>query len=271
MGTKARGPRARYLLSGIGRCAECGGPMRSDHGKVSYETVLMYSCSWHRDRGPAVCRNGLRRPIATVDASVIRWLQANVLQEDVILHALKTLRERLAERAKTTPSETPALEAEARKLREEIARLGEAIIATTDAPTTLVRMMAEREKRLTAIESRLAAIQTAPSVLDLEVRRMEKEARGRIADIAGLLERNPERARSALERLVTAPLRFVPIETPEGKRFWVEGSANLWALFAAGCLKSASPAGFETLRHPQNTAFPLDLPRVASARMGFAA
>ena len=46
--------------------------------------------------------------------------------------------------------------------------------ATTDAPTALVRMMGEREKRLTALESRLAAIRTAPAVLDLEVRRMEK-------------------------------------------------------------------------------------------------
>ena len=250
MGTKARGPRARYLLSGIGRCAESGGPMRSDHGKVSYETVLMYSCSWHRDRGPAVCGNGLRRPIATIDAAVLRWIKTHVLQEGVILRALKTLRERLAERAKSTPREAPELEAEARKLRAEIERLGEAIVATTDAPTTLVRMMAEREKRLTAVETRLSALRTAPSVLDLEVRRMEKEARARIEEFEELISRNPEKVRSAVERLMTEPFRFVPVETPEGKRYNIEGELALDALFVteapdSGAVPFASPAGFE--------------------------
>ncbi|XYI04336.1 hypothetical protein ACMHYB_30315 [Sorangium sp. So ce1128] len=44
-------------------------------------------------------------------------------------------------------------------------------------------MSAEREKRLSALEARLAAIRTAPSVLDLEVRRLEKQARSRLEDL----------------------------------------------------------------------------------------
>jgi site-specific DNA recombinase len=48
MGTQARGPRARYLLSGIGRCGECGG-LRRRPGRCG-----------RRSRGSA--RRSCRRP-----------------------------------------------------------------------------------------------------------------------------------------------------------------------------------------------------------------
>lgn len=257
VGTLARGPKARYLLSGIGRCAECGGPMRSDNGKVSYETVRVYNCAWHRDRGPAVCQNGLRRPIAAVDRAVLAWVRENILQEDVILRALHVLRQRLTDTAKTTSTEAPELEDEARKLRAEIERLGEAIVSTRDAPTTLVRMMAEREKRLTVIEARLASIKTAPSVLDLEVRRMEKEARERIERFQKLIDRHPDQARGVLEKLITRPFRFTPVETPEGKRYSIDGEVDLEALFVvekteSGGVPFASPAGRKRLPNPDS-------------------
>ncbi|MDI1484712.1 recombinase family protein [Polyangium sp. y55x31] len=275
-GRTTYGPRVRYLLSGMGRCAVCGGPMRSDNGKVGYENVRVYNCGWHRDRGSTVCGNGLRRPIAAVDAAVMRFIRENLLREDVILDALQELRRRLCERAKAADTEAPELEQEVRKVRAEIERLSEAIMSTTDPPATLVRMLKEREKRLSALEGKLTAIRTAPSVLDLEIGRMEREARKRIEHLDAVMQRNPLEARKALETLVTGPLLFTPIETSAGKRYRIEGELALEALFviettSSGGVPSASPAGFETLRHPQNAAIPLDLPRVASARMGFAA
>jgi hypothetical protein len=39
-------------------------------------------------------------------------------------------------------------------------------------------------------------------VIDLEVRRLEREARARLSDFAGLLERNPTEPRKALEALL---------------------------------------------------------------------
>jgi site-specific DNA recombinase len=70
-GRTTYGPRVRYMLSGMGRCAICGGPMRSDSGKSGYENVRVYNCGWHRDRGGTVCKNGLRRPIEAVDAAIL--------------------------------------------------------------------------------------------------------------------------------------------------------------------------------------------------------
>ncbi|UQA57063.1 recombinase family protein [Polyangium aurulentum] len=255
-GSRRRGGRVRYFLSGFGRCAKCNGPMRADNAKVGYDNVRVYACAWHRDRGPAVCDNGLRRPVATVDEAVVNCIKENVLQEEVIAEALRELRRRLAERAKTAGNEAPELEKEAKKLRGEIERLGEAIVATSDPPLHLVRMMGEREKRLTALESRLAAVRTAPSVLDLEVRRMEREARKRLEDLRGMLQRNPEEARKALETILGGPLRFTPVETPEGKRYRIEGVVALEAVVAvegdqARAVQVASPAGTETLPTPE--------------------
>ncbi|WP_080682277.1 hypothetical protein [Sorangium cellulosum] len=120
-------------------------------------------------------------------------------------------------------------------------------------PEAVIRGIAERQDQLSALEARLRAAKAAPSALDLEVRRLEKEARQRLGDLRAMLERNPEEARKALETLETllgGPLRFTPIETPEGKRYRIEGVVALEAVVAvegseARAVQAASPAGFE--------------------------
>ena len=52
---------------------------------------------------------------------------------------------------------------------------------------------------------------------------MEREARRRLRDLRGLLERNPDEARRALEALLDGPLRFQPTETPAGRRYEIRG------------------------------------------------
>ncbi|WP_437786865.1 hypothetical protein [Sorangium sp. So ce1097] len=121
-----------------------------NNGRVGYETVKIYACAWHRDRGEAVCSNGLRRPVEVVDQALLDWLKEDVLREEVIAEALRELRRRLAERAKTTGSEVPELEAQVRAVKAEIERLGAALLATDEKPQVVVKMIAEREKRLAA-------------------------------------------------------------------------------------------------------------------------
>jgi hypothetical protein len=122
--------------------------------------------------------------------------------------------------------------AEARKLRTEIDRLVEAIANGTASPT-MGKAVEQREARLSEVNARLDVLKTAPSVLDLEARRLEKEARRRLGDFQALLGRNPTEARKALEALLQGPLSFAPVELPEGgKRYRIEGSATLGCAFA---------------------------------------
>lgn len=100
-------------------------------------------------------------------------------------------------------------------------------MSTTDAPTTLVKMLKEREKRLAVVEDKLAAVRAAPQALDVELARMEKAARQRLADLATSIQAGPLEARKALETLVAGPLQFTPVQTTEGKRYRITGELAL--------------------------------------------
>lgn len=248
-GSKLHGPKTRHFLSGLSRCGACGGPMEVGNVKVSHENVKAYVCAWYKDRGPAVCSNSLRRPVEAVDAALLQAMRER-MSEGVILEALAELRRRLALRSKSTDSEFPDLEGQVRATKLEIQRLGQALLATEHQPHAIVRMMAEREQRLGELEARLTTLRIAPGVLDLEVRRMEREARERLEYFSALLTRNPTDARLALESLLNGPLRLTPLDTEGGKRFRVEGEIGLEQLFVGeggGAerlpVPMASPAG----------------------------
>lgn len=245
-GAKQSGRPPRYMLSGLAVCGECGGPIAVSNAKVSYDNVRVYGCSWHRNRGDAVCKNTLRRPVQAVNDMLIDWVREHVLSEEVVLEALKEIRRRLAERAKTTTTDIPALAKEAADLRVEIDRLVLALASSDNKPEPVVRAIAERQERLTALDARLKAAKAAPEAIHTELRRMEAEAKNRLRDLHTAMERNPEEARQVMRALFPEPLRFTPRDLPEGKRFSIEGVASLGQILAFDAFtNSASPAGFE--------------------------
>ncbi len=226
----ARGPRGappKYLLSGLAVCAVCGGSIKVLSGRDGKKTIKVYGCANHHDAGNTVCANQLRKPVELVDEVVIDWLEENILTEQFVVRALREIRKRLAKRLQTFDGDAPRLVAEAEKLQVEIARLAEALVATDEKPHTLVRMMAERETKLAAIQGRLASMKAAPQVLDLESRRMEKEARARIQDCRAVMGRRGEAAKRALSALLDGKLAFKPL--PD-KRYEVTGQVVTGAL-----------------------------------------
>lgn len=222
----AKGPKPRYLLSGLARCAECGGPLMVSNSKDGKKIIRVYGCAYHRARGDSVCKNTLRRPVSVVDAAVLEWIRDHVIREELIMEVLAEVRRRLSERSKQPNTERADLAAEARKLRAEIDRLVAAIAAGTASPT-LGKAIEQREARLSEVNARLDVLSTAPGVIDFEVRRLEKEARTRLADLAGLIERNPTEARKALEAVFTGPLTFTRVN----KRYEIKGTAAVGTMF----------------------------------------
>lgn len=230
------GPAPRYLLSGLARCATCGGPIGVASGKIGKRVgQRVYGCAWHRNRGDSVCGNTLRRPVEEVDAAVLDAIRQDVLREELVVETLRQVRLRLADRAKAAMTDAPELEREARKLRAELDRLVQALASTDEKPGVVVHAIADREKQLAALNARLVAIRTAPSVVELEVRRLEREARDRLRQFRRLFEENPAEGRKALEALVDGPLRFTPVETDEGKRYQIEGTVALGNVFTTDC------------------------------------
>jgi site-specific DNA recombinase len=228
--TGKRAPEGRppkYMLSGLARCGVCGGSMKVLGGKDNKKPIKVYGCANHHDAGSAVCANTLRKPVEQVDQTVVDWLQDTILTEQFVVRALRKIRVRLAERLETMNGDTPRLEAEAQRLKGEIDKLARALLSTDDKPHTIVKMMAEREASLAAIRAQLVSMKTAPQVLDLEARRMEKEARRRIEDVRAVMGRRGEAAKRALSTLLDGKLTFTPL--PD-KRYEITGRIVTGAL-----------------------------------------
>lgn len=132
----ALGRKPKHLLAGLGRCAQCDGSTLVMSAKHGAEIVKVYGCSRNHNRGEAVCKNTLNRPMLDVDAALIEWVQPNVLSEEVIGAVPMEVRKRLAARSEQPNAERDELEAEAKRLRGEIDRLVAALASAIESPTS---------------------------------------------------------------------------------------------------------------------------------------
>jgi DNA invertase Pin-like site-specific DNA recombinase len=239
--TPKGGRPATYLLSGVLRCGACGGPMAVINGKDSYDPVHVYTCTRRRDRGGTVCASRGRRRVEDVDAAVLGWVRDNVLVEDLVAGVLAEVRRRLEARTESRSGEVKRLEAEVKKLRSEVEKFAElALEAPSEARAVFFGKIAERTRSLDAAEARLGAVRVLPGVVDLEVRRMERDALGRLRELRGLVGRGSTPAvRSFVRALFPDGIRGTPID----------GTLRIEGLAAPeGVLGNvASPAGFERL------------------------
>jgi DNA invertase Pin-like site-specific DNA recombinase len=164
------GKKPAHLLSGIARCATCGGPMQARLAKGN----RIYYCGRRNDCGPTVCANDLRRSLDEADRSVVGWISRNVLDEDVVQAIFKQVQKRIRERSKATASEIPRIEKELVKLQGEARKLAQAIAMTGGKVDALATTIHEKQDRIRALEARLALLKSAPNVLAMEATRLEK-------------------------------------------------------------------------------------------------
>lgn len=105
----ARTERSQYLLSGLIRCARCGGAMVA--GQYGARREPKYRCRTSKEQGPGVCQGGYVMA-RFVEARVLEWLQELAGQVDTARRA--------ALAASTRRSE---VRSEADRLAREIARV----------------------------------------------------------------------------------------------------------------------------------------------------
>jgi chromosome segregation ATPase len=141
-----------------------------------------------------VCANSLRRPVEEVDARIIEWIKANILQEGVVKRVLAEVRRRIAKQSEMRDADVERLDAQITKLRKEVRNLSEAIAMAEVSLPSLVERLAERQAELSKLEAQVTAKRTAPSVLSLECRRLERDA---IALVDGVCQLGTDRSRAA--------------------------------------------------------------------------
>lgn len=242
IGGGKRGAPPKYLLSGLARCAECGGPMNATNRRHGRSTMKVYVCKWHRERGDTVCTNTLGRPVKGMNEAVVEWIRTHILTEEQVVAVVEEVRRELIARTARLPTEVDDLRERAGQLRTEIGNLT-AALATGVQSSAVIRAIADREKQVTELEAQVEVKQAAPKAIEMELYRMKGEARRRLEEMRTMMGRNPNEARSVLKELLGGPLicqadrsaglyrMRAPLRVPE-------------ALGTAGTQKT-SPAGFE--------------------------
>ena len=243
-----KGPKPRYLLSGLARCSDCEGPIHATNGRQGKATIKVYSCNYHRNRGEAVCKNSLRRPVESIDAAVIGWVEQNVLRDQIILETIAEGRRRLSSSERGgAEREIHDFETQLRKLAKEIGSLTNALLTSDTKPRAIVQAIADRESQALAAKVRLEALRAAPEVLEGSLAGLEDEARKRLADLQSLIRANPEEGRRVLESVLDGPLTFTPATEADGtRRYLITGKTiGAMALFTTG----GDPNGIRTRVH----------------------
>jgi hypothetical protein len=82
-----------------------------------------------------------------------------------------------------------------------------------------------------------------PSVLSLEVRRLERATVNRLDELRDVSARNPREARKVIERLLDGgKLTFTPLQTEQGKRYQIEGTCDPeQKTYCAACAEAGCP------------------------------
>lgn len=239
-----KGAQPRHLLTGLSRCAVCGGPITVGKSKLGKINTKVYVCGWRRDRGASVCSNSARQPVAVVDAAVVEGVR-RYLTPEISAAVIKELRSILKERLAQAPTESSKLASEAKTLKREIDRLTLALASTDDKPGAVIQAIAAREKRLRQVEAQLATLEALLSTVDLEIRRLEMEALKRLEALQREFDASPVHARNILGALTAGQKLQI---TPVNGRFRIEGPIAVPELLLSGTAVpdcGASPAGFE--------------------------
>ena len=87
---------SKYLLSGFVRCGVCGGSIVQSG--IAMKSV--YRCWYNWSRGPSVCANTLTVPQDRADLTVLRAIERDVLDPEIVEAALFVSLQQLAHRTR---------------------------------------------------------------------------------------------------------------------------------------------------------------------------
>lgn len=158
---------SRYLLSGLTRCAECGGNMvvigAAIGGRAPRRYHHYYICSTHHNRGSTVCGNDRRVRIELLDGPIVEAIRQSVLSPEAVEYTIEKAVALAQQRQQAEPERPKAVRPEIAQTKVELQNFV-ALIANGQAPETVLREIAWSEQRLKALEEELRRLRapTAP-------------------------------------------------------------------------------------------------------------
>ena len=243
-------PPSPYLLSGLARCAGCGGPiiaMSRHHGR---RRGYFYGCAHNWKRGPAICSNNLHLPQAILDDAVVDAM-VEALDAELVEAAVAQAFARLTETATEAEDRRPMLEGEIAEARRREQRLADAVAQGSPddaAPEALLSALRAEESRRKDLEQQLATLPQPPEVVPVDRERVARELGACADDMRGVLLRHGAPARDALQALLLDRVDCTPVLVAGTRGYAFIGDGTFGGLLAASTWPTTSggPNGIRT-------------------------
>ena len=236
-------PRAKYALTGLGRCAHCGGAIVSQRVRTfggGEERITAYGCARHRDRGNTVCPVTVYQSKEEVEAALVDQLQTYVLGDRALAMVIGQVRAEIEAQLPKRHEDIAALEAELASVRAEQKRLARAVALSDDVPE-LVAELQQRSARIQNLNAQLIAAKRTPAELAALAQRVEENVRANIRSLREALATQVG-LREVFQAMFPDGLTFEAARTPDGSRqIWkISGDADLAAATEGDLVSFAS-------------------------------
>ncbi len=236
-------PTARYALTSLGKCEECGGAIGVSRTKrTGGIRVPAYACQYHHERGSKVCSVSIHQPVDEVEDYIVGYLLDDVLTDEQIDAVVTRARAQCAAFVTSAPEDVERLEGELVALQKQRANLVRLAAHVGDASETpeLVEQLNEVRERIRGVDQRLRAAKSVAAAPETELAAFEAIIRQDAARLREVLS-EPGRPglRDALASLFPGGLAMKPDEI---RRVWaISGTPTL-----GGSRLESDPTGNRT-------------------------
>jgi hypothetical protein len=225
---------SKYLLTGMARCAHCGGPMTIVGADYHRRKGRFYGCSYYRSRGTSICSNSLLAEQELLDQTVLKSIE-EALTEEMLKVAVEKALIKHRSQAIDQVGARAKIERELSLVEAHLNNLVDAVANGRKEPALFERIANEesRKRTLIAESERLALPDPIASISDA---RLKRELKAKFAEMRELLARHITSARQLLRLLIQEPLRFEAVRNGDAKSYRVIGTGSYLPILAdSGC------------------------------------
>lgn len=224
---RVRDIESKYLLTGMTRCAHCGGPMLVVGPGTSRRQGRFYACAYHRKRGSKICQNSMLAEQEVLDKVLLRSL-ANVLHEQVLERAIEQALVQMRTQQDTQLDRRTQIERELSLIEATEKRLVDGIAKGESMDPLLTRLRTEQERKKVLIAELGQTEQKGPSEWD--VARLKRELRTRLEDLPSLLGCHISESRKLLRILFEEPIQCHAVVDGGESKYRLSGTGNFMNL-----------------------------------------
>jgi hypothetical protein len=253
-----------YLLSGLARCARCGGAlvaMTRSHGSTR---ATFYGCAYHHKRGRTICANGLQIRQEILDRAVLD-AHVTVLTPRLIEDAVTEACVRIQREADQGLDRRTRIDQERSEVDARIRHLVDAVKRGLGTDALLHELQAEEARKETLVRQR-SGLDALARVGSLDARRVAGDLAAIARNVKRVLTTHVSQARQMVRQLLEGRIECEPFEEPDGSRGYRFEATGTYGRLLPTALRCNDGGGSISESAAQSSAILVDLsPRTLNA------